>query len=123
MFRAVRLPVPAAELGVGSVAVAPAVRDRLGDLVASLSIVLDKPFAVSDFPIIGELVGDVEHSGPKRTPLYSLSCKTALSTRFTETRQAATHSSTDSEMSMADYTSPFDPGRATLLQRHEDFMS
>lgn len=55
---------------------------------ASLSIVLDKPFAVSDFPIIGELVGSVEHIGLKRTPLHSLSCKTALSTQFTETRHA-----------------------------------
>jgi small-conductance mechanosensitive channel len=45
----------------------------LGDLFASLSIVLDKPFEVGDFLIIGELLGTVEYVGLKTTRLRSLS--------------------------------------------------
>ena len=62
-----------AGLGVGGVAVALAVQNILGDLFASLSIVLDKPFAVGDFLIIGEFLGSVEHIGLKTTRLRSLS--------------------------------------------------
>ncbi len=49
-----------AGLGVGGVAVALAVQNILGDLFASLSIALDKPFAVGDFLIIDEHLGSVE---------------------------------------------------------------
>ena len=38
-----------AGLGIGGVAVALATQNILGDLFASLSIVIDKPFAVGDF--------------------------------------------------------------------------
>jgi small-conductance mechanosensitive channel len=62
-----------AGLGVGGVAVALAVQNILGDLFASLSIVLDKPFAVGDFLIIGDLMGSVEYVGLKTTRLRSLS--------------------------------------------------
>lgn len=44
-----------------------------GDLFASLSILLDKPFVVGDFIIVGELLGSVEHIGLKTTRLRSLS--------------------------------------------------
>jgi small-conductance mechanosensitive channel len=62
-----------AGLGVGGIAVALAVQNILGDLFASLSIVLDKPFAVGDFIIIDDYLGSVEHVGLKTTRLRSLS--------------------------------------------------
>jgi len=62
-----------AGLGIGGIAVALAVQNILGDLLASLSIVLDKPFVVGDFLLIGELAGTVEHVGLKTTRLRSLS--------------------------------------------------
>ena len=62
-----------AGLGVGGIAVALALQTILGDLFASLSIVLDKPFVVGDFLIIGELLGTVEYVGLKTTRLRSLS--------------------------------------------------
>ncbi|MFC1660891.1 mechanosensitive ion channel family protein [Gemmatimonadota bacterium] len=62
-----------AGLGVGGIAVALAVQNVLGDLLASLSIVLDKPFVLGDFIIIGEFQGTVEHVGLKTTRIRSLS--------------------------------------------------
>jgi len=62
-----------AGLGVGGIAVALAVQNILGDLFASLSIVLDKPFTVGDFLIIDEYLGNVEYVGLKTTRLRSLS--------------------------------------------------
>lgn len=62
-----------AGLGIGGVAVALAVQKILGDLFASLSIVLDKPFVVGDFLIIDDYIGSVEQVGLKTTRLRSLS--------------------------------------------------
>jgi len=62
-----------AGLGVGGIAVALAVQNILGDLFASLSIVLDKPFTVGDFLIIDEHLGSVENVGLKTTRIRSLS--------------------------------------------------
>ena len=62
-----------AGLGVGGVAVALAVQNILGDLFASLSIVLDKPFAVGHLIVIDDLAGTVEHVGIKSTRIRSLS--------------------------------------------------
>jgi small-conductance mechanosensitive channel len=62
-----------AGLGVGGVAVALAVQNILGDLFASLSIVLDKPFVYGDFISVGEFAGSVEHVGLKTTRLRSIS--------------------------------------------------
>jgi small-conductance mechanosensitive channel len=45
----------------------------LGDLFASLSIALDKPFRVGDFLVLGEEKGTVEQIGIKSTRLRSLS--------------------------------------------------
>ena len=59
-------------LGVGGVAVALAVQNILGDLFASLSIVLDKPFVVGDFIVVGDAMGAVEHIGLKTTRVRSL---------------------------------------------------
>jgi small-conductance mechanosensitive channel len=62
-----------AGLGIGGIAVALAVQNVLGDLFASLSIALDKPFRVGDFLVIGEEKGTVERIGIKSTRLRSLS--------------------------------------------------
>ena len=62
-----------AGLGVGGIAVALAVQNILGDLFASLSIVLDKPFVIGDFIIVGDMMGTVEHIGLKTTRIRSLS--------------------------------------------------
>ncbi|MFZ1866333.1 MAG: mechanosensitive ion channel family protein [Polyangiales bacterium] len=62
-----------AGLGIGGVAIALAVQNILGDLFASLSIVLDKPFVLGDFVIVGDLMGSVENIGIKTTRVRSLS--------------------------------------------------
>ena len=61
-----------AGLGVGGIAVALATQNILGDLFASLSIVLDKPFVVGDFIVIDNLRGNVERVGIKTTRIRSL---------------------------------------------------
>ncbi|HEX3948809.1 MAG TPA: mechanosensitive ion channel family protein [Steroidobacteraceae bacterium] len=60
-----------AGLGVGGVAVALALQNVLGDLFASLSIALDKPFVIGDSLTIDAFVGKVEHIGIKTTRLRS----------------------------------------------------
>jgi small-conductance mechanosensitive channel len=62
-----------AGLGVGGVAVALAVQNILGDLFASLSILIDKPFVVGDFLIVDDYMGSIEHVGLKTTRIRSLS--------------------------------------------------
>lgn len=62
-----------AGLGVGGIAVALAAQNVLGDLLASLSIALDKPFVVGDFVVTGEELGTVEYIGIKTTRVRSLS--------------------------------------------------
>lgn len=62
-----------AGLGIGGVAVALAAQNILGDLFASASIVLDKPFVMGDFIIVDDLLGTVEHVGLKTTRIRSLS--------------------------------------------------
>ncbi|MGH8197891.1 MAG: mechanosensitive ion channel family protein [Steroidobacteraceae bacterium] len=62
-----------AGLGIGGVAVALAVQNVLGDLLASLAIALDKPFKVGDFLNLGQELGTVERIGIKSTHLRSLS--------------------------------------------------
>lgn len=62
-----------AGLGIGGVAIALAVQNILGDLFASLSIVLDKPFVYGDFVIVDDMLGTVEKIGIKTTRIRSLS--------------------------------------------------
>lgn len=62
-----------AGLGIGGVAVALALQNILGDLFASLSITLDRPFVVGDFLSVGDFLGSVEYIGVKSTRLRSLS--------------------------------------------------
>ena len=60
-------------LGIGGIAVALAAQNMLGDLFASLTIVLDKPFVMKDFLVVNEFLGSVERIGLKTTRLRSLS--------------------------------------------------
>jgi small-conductance mechanosensitive channel len=62
-----------AGLGVGGIAVALALQNILGDLFASLSIVLDRPFVLGDFLIVDDKLGSVEEIGLKTTRVRSLS--------------------------------------------------
>lgn len=62
-----------ASLGIGGVAVALAVQNILGDLFASLSIAVDKPFEVGDYVSVPEFSGTVEHVGLKTTRIRALS--------------------------------------------------
>ena len=62
-----------AGLGVGGVAVALALQNILGDLLASLSIVLDKPFVIGDTIQVDAFTGTVESIGLKTTHLRSVS--------------------------------------------------
>jgi small-conductance mechanosensitive channel len=61
-----------AGLGIGGVAVALALQNVLGDLFASLSIALDRPFVVGDFLAVDNFLGSVENIGIKTTRLRSL---------------------------------------------------
>lgn len=62
-----------AGLGVGGIAIALAVQSILGDLFASLTIVLDKPFIVGDTIRVGAEIGTVQKIGLKTTRLRNLS--------------------------------------------------
>lgn len=62
-----------ASLGVGGVAVALALQNVLGDLFASISIGLDKPFEVGEFIAFGSDLGTVTKVGVKSTRIASLS--------------------------------------------------
>jgi small-conductance mechanosensitive channel len=62
-----------AGLGIGGIALALAVQTVLADLLASLSIALDKPFGLGDFLTVDDLQGAVEHIGVKSTRLRSIS--------------------------------------------------
>jgi small-conductance mechanosensitive channel len=61
-----------AGLGIGGIAVALAVQSLLGDVLNSVAIVLDKPFEVGDFVIVGDYMGTVERIGIKTTRVRSL---------------------------------------------------
>jgi small-conductance mechanosensitive channel len=61
-----------AGLGVGGIAIALAVQAILGDLFASLSIALDKPFVIGDSLRVDTFEGTVEQIGIKSTRLRSI---------------------------------------------------
>jgi len=62
-----------AGLGIGGVAVALAAQQILGDLFSSFVIFMDKPFAIGDFIVLGDIRGTVERVGIKTTRVRSLS--------------------------------------------------
>ena len=61
-----------AGLGISGIAIALAVQNVLGDLLASLSITLDKPFEVGDLLCLDDFQGKVEQIGIKSTRLRSV---------------------------------------------------
>jgi small-conductance mechanosensitive channel len=61
-----------AGLGIGGIAVALAVQAVLGDLLASMSIAMDKPFVIGDLLTVDTLTGTVEYIGVKSTRLRSI---------------------------------------------------
>lgn len=61
-----------AGLGVGGVAVALALQNILGDLFASLSIIIDKPFVVGDTIKLDSQFGVVEQIGMKTTRIRAV---------------------------------------------------
>lgn len=61
-----------ASLGIGGVAIALAVQNILGDLFASMSIAVDKPFEVGDYITVNNFSGTVEHVGLKTTRVRAL---------------------------------------------------
>jgi small-conductance mechanosensitive channel len=62
-----------AGLGVGGIAIALAVQTVLGDLLASLSIALDKPFAIGDNLALDDINGKVEQISIRSTRIRSAS--------------------------------------------------
>lgn len=62
-----------ASLGIGGIAIALALQNILGDLFASLTIALDKPFIIGDYIAVGDYAGTVEDIGLKSTRMRSLS--------------------------------------------------
>lgn len=61
-----------AGLGITGIAVALAVQNILGDLFASFSIMLDRPFVIGDFIVVDNFMGHVEYIGLKTTRLRSI---------------------------------------------------
>ncbi len=61
-----------AGLGVGGIAIALASQKILGDLFASLTIILDRPFVVGDYIISNDTRGTVKKIGLKTTLVRSL---------------------------------------------------
>jgi small-conductance mechanosensitive channel len=61
-----------AGLGIGGIAVALAVQAVLGDLLASMSIAMDKPFVLGDLLSLDTLTGTVEYIGVKSTRIRSI---------------------------------------------------
>ncbi|MGD8329999.1 MAG: mechanosensitive ion channel family protein, partial [Acidobacteriota bacterium] len=59
-------------VGIGGIAIAMAVQGILSDLFGSLTIALDKPFAVGEFITVGQDSGTVEHVGLKSTRVRSV---------------------------------------------------
>ena len=59
-------------LGIGGVAIALASQGVLQDLFSYFSILLDRPFELGDFIIVGDYLGTVEYVGIKTTRLKSI---------------------------------------------------
>jgi small-conductance mechanosensitive channel len=62
-----------ASLGIGGVAIALASQGVLQDLFSYFAILLDRPFEIGDFIVVGDFLGTVEHVGIKTTRIKSLS--------------------------------------------------
>jgi small-conductance mechanosensitive channel len=84
-------------LGITGIAVALAVQNILGDLLAALAIAFDKPFTVGDEIVVGDITGKVETVGLKTTRLrlatgeeVSIANAEVMKTRLTNNSRART---------------------------------
>jgi small-conductance mechanosensitive channel len=84
-------------LGITGIAVALAVQNILGDLLAALAIAFDKPFVVGDEITVGDVSGKVESIGLKTTRLrvntgeqISLANAEVMKTRLTNVSRTET---------------------------------
>ncbi len=84
-------------LGITGIAVALAVQNILGDLLAALAIAFDKPFVVGDEITVGDVTGRVENVGLKTTRLrlgtgeeVSLANADVMKTRLTNVSRTRT---------------------------------
>ncbi|MBN1916679.1 MAG: mechanosensitive ion channel family protein [Verrucomicrobia bacterium] len=68
----VKITALIAGLGVGGIAIALAAQNILGDIFNSVAILMDKPFEVGDYIIVGDHMGTVERIGIKTTRVRSL---------------------------------------------------
>ena len=62
-----------AGLGIGGLAIALAAQSILGDLFASLTIMIDKPIAIGDYVVVDNFMGNVKAIGIKSTNREELS--------------------------------------------------
>ncbi len=67
-----------ASLGITGIAVALAVQSILGDLFASITIALDKPFQIGDYIAVEDKSGTVEQIGLRSTELRTVSGETLV---------------------------------------------
>lgn len=61
-----------AGLGIGGIAVAMGAQKILGDMFSYLFILIDKPFEIGDYIVLGEFNGNIERIGLKTTRVRSL---------------------------------------------------
>ncbi|MFH1597769.1 MAG: mechanosensitive ion channel family protein [Patescibacteria group bacterium] len=61
-----------ASLGIGGIAIALALQNILSDIFSSFSIIVDRPFEIGDFIIVGKDKGTVEKIGLKTTRIRSI---------------------------------------------------
>lgn len=54
-------------LGIGGLVVALAARETIENLIASVAIMIERPFAIGDAVVLGEVSGDVEQIGFRST--------------------------------------------------------
>jgi small-conductance mechanosensitive channel len=60
-----------ASLGIGGVALALASQKLLGDFVSGLTIMVDRPFGIGDYIVVGNHAGTVQYIGVKSTRIRS----------------------------------------------------
>ena len=61
-----------AGLGIGGIAVALAAQTILGDMFAYFTILIDRPFEIGDYIVVGDFMGTVERFGIKTTRIMGM---------------------------------------------------
>lgn len=64
-----KLPISSllAGLGIGGIAIAMAAKDTIANIFGSLTVLVDRPFSIGDWVVIGDVEGTVEHLGFRST--------------------------------------------------------